>query len=224
MLLPFACAVLITQRMSEIILFDYWRSSASYRVRIVLNLKNVPNTRVPTSLLDNAQKAPDYVARNPQGFVPMLSIHGHDLTQSLAIIDYLDAQYPDPAMVSSNPAERAKTLAQALIIAADIHPIDNLRVLRYLKDEMGQSQEAVDQWYRHWIIEGFTALEAMAPEDGLFGGDLPNLADVCLVPQMANARRVDTPLNAFPKLLRMDAALTALPAFVAAHPDQVKPA
>jgi len=209
--------------MSEIILFDYWRSSASYRVRIALNLKNVPYTRAPTSLLDNAQRAPDYVARNPQGFVPMLSIDGHDLTQSLAIIDYLDAQYPDPAMVSSNPADRAKTLAQALIIAADIHPIDNLRVLRYLKDQMGQSQEAVDQWYRHWIIEGFTALEAMAPDDGLFGGDLPNLADVCLVPQMANARRVDTPLDAFPKLLRMDAALTALPAFAAAHPDQVKP-
>jgi maleylacetoacetate isomerase len=209
--------------MSEIILFDYWRSSASYRVRIVLNLKNVPYTRVPISLLDNAQRAPDYVARNPQGFVPMLSIDGHDLTQSLAIIDYLDAQYPDPAMVSSNPADRSKTLAQALIIAADIHPIDNLRVLRYLKDQMGQSQEAVDQYYRHWIIEGFTALEAMAPEDGLFGGDLPNLADVCLVPQMANARRVDTPMDAFPKLLRMDAALTALPAFAAAHPDQVKP-
>ena len=209
--------------MSEIILFDYWRSSASYRVRIVLNLKNVPYTRVPISLLDNAQRAPDYVARNPQGLVPMLSIHGHDLTQSLAIIDYLDAQYPDPAMVSSNPADRAKTLAQALIIAADIHPIDNLRVLRYLKEQMGQSQEAVDQYYRHWIIEGFTALEAMAPEDGVFGGDLPNLADVCLVPQMANARRVDTPLHAFPKLLRMDAALSALPAFAAAHPDHVKP-
>ena len=209
--------------MSEIILFDYWRSSASYRVRIVLNLKNVPYTPVPISLLDNAQRAPDYVARNPQGFVPMLSIDGHDLTQSLAIIDYLDAQYPDPAMVSSNPADRAKTLAQALIIAADIHPIDNLRVLRYLKDQMGQSQEAVDQYYRHWIIEGFTALEAMAPEDGLFGGDLPNLADVCLVPQMANARRLATPMDAFPKLLRMDAALTALPAFAAAHPDQVKP-
>jgi len=223
MLLPFAYAMLVTQRMSEIFLFDYWRSSASYRVRIVLNLKNVPYTRVPISLLENAQRAPDYVARNPQGFVPMLSIDGHDLTQSLAIIDYLDAQYPDPAMVSSNPADRAKTLAQALIIAADIHPIDNLRVLRYLKEQMGQSQEAVDQYYRHWIIEGFTALEAMAPEDGLFGGDLPNLADVCLVPQMANARRVDTPMDAFPKLLRMDAALTALPAFAAAHPDQVKP-
>lgn len=223
MLLPFAPVMLIACSMKDIILFDYWRSSASYRVRIVLNLKNVPYTSVPTSLLENEQKAPDYVARNPQGFVPMLSIDGHDLTQSLAIIDYLDAQYPDPAMVSSNPADRAKTLAQALIIAADIHPIDNLRVLRYLKDQMGQSQEAVDQWYRHWILEGFTALEAMAPDDGLFGGDLPNLADVCLVPQMANARRVDTPLEAFPKLLRMDAALTALPAFIAAHPDQVKP-
>ena len=209
--------------MNAITLFDYWRSSASYRVRIVLNLKNVSYTRVPTSLLDNAQKAPAYVARNPQGFVPMLSIDGHDLTQSLAIIDYLDAKYPEPAMLSFNPADRAKTLAQALIIAADIHPIDNLRVLRYLKDEMGQSQEAVDSWYRHWIVEGFTALENMAPDYGLFGGDMPNLADVCLVPQMANARRVDTPLDQFPKLSRIDAALTALPAFIAAHPDQVKP-
>ena len=223
MLLPFARAMLIAVTMKDIILFDYWRSSASYRVRIVLNLKKVPFTRVPTSLLDNEQTAANYVARNPQGFVPMLSIDGHDLTQSLAIIDYLDANYPDPSMVSSNPADRAKTLAQALIIAADIHPIDNLRVLRYLKDQMGQSQEAVDQWYRHWILEGFAALEALAPDDGLFGGDQPNLADVCLVPQMANARRVDTPMDAFPKLVRMDAALTALPAFVAAHPDQVKP-
>ena len=223
MLLPFADLMLIALIMKEIILFDYWRSSASYRVRIVLNLKNVRYTRVPTSLLDNAQKAPDYVARNPQGFVPMLSIDGHDLTQSLAIIDYLDANYPDPAMVSSNPADRSRTLAQALVIAADIHPIDNLRVLRYLKEQMGQSQDAVDQWYRHWIVEGLTALEAMAPEDGLFGGDLPNLADVCLVPQMANARRVDTPFDQFPRLMRIDAALTALPAFVAAHPDQVKP-
>jgi maleylacetoacetate isomerase len=223
MLLPFASAMLIASAMKDIILFDYWRSSASYRVRIVLNLKNVSYTSVPTSLLENEQKAPDYVARNPQGFVPMLSIDGHDLTQSLAIIDYLDAQFPDPAMVSSNPADRAKTLAQALIIAADIHPIDNLRVLRYLKEQMEQSQEAVDQWYRHWICEGFAALEAMAPDDGLFGGDLPNLADVCLVPQMANARRLDTPLDQFPKLVRIDAALTALPAFAAAHPDQVKP-
>jgi maleylacetoacetate isomerase len=209
--------------MTEIILFDYWRSSASYRVRIALNLKGVSYTSVPTSLVESQHRAPEFVARNPQGFVPMLSIDGHDLTQSLAIIDYLDAHYPDPAMVSSNPADRAKTLAQALLIAADIHPVNNLRILKYLKDELGQSQEAIDTWYRHWIIEGFTALEAMAPADGLFGGDLPNLADVCLVPQMANARRFATPLDAFPRLVRIDAALTQMPAFIAAHPDAVNP-
>lgn len=209
--------------MNEIILFDYWRSSASYRVRIALNLKGVTYHSVPTSLIEGQHKASEYVARNPQGFVPMLSIDGHDLTQSLAIIDYLDANYPDPAMVSSNPADRAKTLAQALLIAADIHPINNLRVLRYLKDQMGKDQTAIDNWYRHWIVEGFAALEAMAPADGLFGGDLPNLADVCLVPQMSNARRFETPLAAFPKLVRIDAALTAMPAFKAAHPDVVNP-
>lgn len=209
--------------MNDIILYDYWRSSASYRVRIALNLKGVAYKTVPTSLLAGDHKEADYVARNPQGFVPMLSIDGHDLTQSLAIIDYLDANYPDPAMVSSNPAMRAKTLAQALVIAADIHPVNNLRVLRYLKDVLGHDQAEIDEWYRHWIVEGLTALEAMAPEDGLFGGDLPNLADVCLVPQMANARRFDTPLAAFPNLLRIDAALTEMPAFKAAHPDAVNP-
>jgi maleylacetoacetate isomerase len=209
--------------MNEIILYDYWRSSASYRVRIVLNLKGVAYKTVPTSLLKGDHKNPDYVARNPQGFVPMLSIDGHDLTQSLAIIDYLDANYHDPKMVSSEPAMRAKTLAQAMIIAADIHPINNLRVLKYLKDKLGHEQAVIDDWYRHWIVEGLTALEEMAPEDGLFGSDLPNLADVCLVPQMANARRFDTPLEAFPKLLRIDTALTEMPAFRAAHPDAVNP-
>ncbi|MEN9391679.1 MAG: maleylacetoacetate isomerase [Pseudomonadota bacterium] len=210
--------------MTETLLFDYWRSSASYRVRIALNLKGVDYQSVPTDLLAASHKAADYVARNPQGFVPMLSIDGHDLTQSLAIIDYLDANYPDPPMVSSDPAKRAKTLAQALVIAADIHPVNNLRILGYLKSEFGADDAAVAKWYRHWIVEGFAALEAMAPEQGLFGGDLPNLADVCLVPQMANARRFDTPLDAFPKLVRIDAALQALPAFAKAAPDAVKPA
>lgn len=210
--------------MTETLLFDYWRSSASYRVRIALNLKGVDYQAVPTDLLAASHKAADYVARNPQGFVPMLSIDGHDLTQSLAIIDYLDANYPDPPMVSSDPATRAKTLAQALVIAADIHPVNNLRILGYLKSEFGADDAAVAKWYRHWILEGFAALEAMAPEQGLFGGDLPNLADVCLVPQMANARRFDTPLDAFPKLVRIDAALQALPAFAKAAPDAVKPA
>lgn len=210
--------------MTETLLFDYWRSSASYRVRIALNLKGVDYQAVPTDLLAASHKAADYVARNPQGFVPMLSIDGHDLTQSLAIIDYLDANYPDPPMVSSDPATRAKTLAQALVIAADIHPVNNLRILGYLKSQFGADDAAVAKWYRHWIVEGFAALEAMAPEQGLFGGDLPNLADVCLVPQMANARRFDTPLDAFPKLVRIDAALQALPAFAKAAPDAVKPA
>jgi maleylacetoacetate isomerase len=209
--------------MTETLLFDYWRSSASYRVRIVLNLKGVDYQSVPTDLLAASHKAADYVARNPQGFVPMLSIDGHDLTQSLAIIDYLDANYSDPPMVSSDPATRAKTLAQALVIAADIHPVNNLRILGYLKSEFGADDAAIAKWYRHWIVEGFAALEAMAPEQGLFGGDLPNLADVCLVPQMANARRFDTPLDAFPKLVRIDAALQALPAFAKAAPDAVKP-
>ncbi len=210
--------------MNEIKLYDYWRSSACYRVRIVLNLKGVSYTTVPTSLLDGAHKQSEYVARSPQGFVPMLHIDGHDLTQSMAIIDYLDANYHEPKMVSGDPVMRSKTLAQALVIAADIHPVNNLRVLKYLKEKLGQEQAAIDEWYRHWIVEGFTALEAMAPEDGLFGSDLPNLADVCLVPQMANARRFDTPLQAFPKLVRIDAVLTELPAFKAAHPDVVKPA
>lgn len=210
--------------MNEIILYDYWRSSASYRVRIVLNLKGVAYKTVPTSLLEGDHKAADYVARNPQGFVPMLQIDGHDLTQSLAIIDYLDVNYHNPKMVSSEPAMRAQTLAQAMVIAADIHPINNLRVLKYLKDVLGHDQGVIDDWYRHWIVEGFTALEAMAPEDGLFGSDLPNLADVCLVPQMANARRFDTPLEAFPRLVRIDSVLTEMPAFKAAHPDMVKPA
>jgi len=210
--------------MTDIILYDYWRSSASYRVRIALNLKGVAYTSVNTSLLDGDQKDPAYVARNPQGFVPMLCIDGHDLTQSLAIIDYLDAQYADPPMVSRDPFERATTLAQAMIIAADIHPVNNLRILKYLKDELGQSPESVDIWYRHWITEGFAALEAMAPATGLFGVDQPNLADVCLVPQMANARRFETNLSAFPKLVRIDAACNEQEAFRKAAPEAVKPA
>jgi len=209
--------------MSDVILYDYFRSSASYRVRITLNLKGITYKAVSTSLLDGAHKADDYVARNPQGFVPMLSIDGHDLIQSLAIIDYLDVKYPEPAMVPADPAQRAKTLAQALVIAADMHPVNNLRILKYLKGELGQEQEIVDDWYRHWIVEGFTALEAMAPGDGLFGGMQANLADICLVPQMYNARRFGTPLEAFPKLVRIDTALNEIDAFQKAHPDAVKP-
>lgn len=209
--------------MSQVVLFDYWRSSASYRVRIALNLKGIPYQAVPTDLVADAQKAADYVARNPQGFVPMLCVDGHDLTQSLAIIDYLDATHPEPRLLPIDPAARAATLARAMIIIADIHPLNNLRMLRYLKSEMGQDQAAIDEWYRHWVAEGFAALEVLAPDDGLFGGEMPDLTDVCLVPQMANARRFDLDLTPYPRLVRIDAALQAIPAFAAAHPDKVKP-
>lgn len=209
--------------MNDTLLYDYYRSSASYRVRIALNLKDVPYTAVHTSLLSGEHKSPEYMRRNPQGFVPMLSADGHDITQSLAIIEYLDATYPDPAFLPADPAGRAKARAEAYIIAMDIHPVNNLRVLRYLRDVLGQEQAAVDTWYRHWITQGFTALEAMAPEDGLFGRDMPGIADICLVPQMYNARRLETPLHAFPRLVRIDAALCAIPAFAAAHPDAVNP-
>lgn len=210
--------------MSDIILFDYWRSSASYRVRIALNLKGVAYQAVPTDLLTRQQKAPDYVARNPQGLVPMLHIDGHDLSQSLAIIDYLDATRPEPRLIPADRAARAAMLARAMIIIADIHPVNNLRMLHYLKNEMGQDQDAIDSWYRHWIAEGFVALEALAPESGLFGGDVPDLTDVCLVPQVANARRFDLDMTPYPRLSRIDAQLQDIPAFAAAHPERVKPA
>ena len=207
----------------DLILYDYFRSSASYRVRIALNLKNLPYTAVDTSLLEGAHQTSEHRARNPQGFVPTLVTGDAMLNQSLAIIDWLDAKYPTPRLIPADAEARTAVLAKALIIIADIHPINNLRVLKYLKAEWGASQEQVDQWYRHWIVEGFTALEVMAPESGLFGGDAPNLVDVCLVPQMYNARRFATPLDAFPKLVRIDAALTALDAFAKAAPEAVQP-
>ncbi len=208
--------------MSGVTLFDYFRSSASYRVRIALNLKAIAYERVDISLLDGDQRTPANLARNPQGFVPTLEIDGHQLTQSLAIIDYLDAKYPEPRLVPQDPAARARTLAQALVISADIHPIDNLRVLNYLKDVLGVDQAGRDAWYRHWVAEGFRALEAMAADAGTFlGGDRPGLADICLVPQMFNARRFSLPLDDYPILTRIDATCTALDPFAAAHPDRV---
>ena len=209
--------------MSEAVLYDYWRSSAAYRVRIALHLKGIAYRTVPLDLVEGDQRDPDYLARNPQGLVPALEIDGHFLTQSLAIIDYLDARHKAPPMVPSDPAARSAVLAKALVIAADIHPINNLRVLNYLRGTLGLDDEAVATWYRHWIAEGFAALETGAPESGLFGGAEPDLVDVCLVPQMTNARRFAMPLEAFPRLLRIDAALRELPAYVAAAPEAAKP-
>ena len=204
-------------------LHDYWRSSASYRVRIALAMKQVEYERHDVNLLKREQVAPDNLAVNPQGLVPTLEIDGHVLVQSLAIIDYLDARFPDPRLIPADAFARAMTLQRALVIAADIHPIDNLRVLRRLS-EMGVDQSARDDWYRHWIVKGFTALEAMAGSGAFLGGATPDLSDVCLVPQMYNARRLQTPLEAFPRLVDIDARLTAIDAIAAAHPDQFQPA
>lgn len=210
--------------MSRPVLYEYWRSSASYRVRIALNLKNVDYESRPVNLLDGEQTSEEYRALNPLGLVPMLDIDGHKLTQSLAIINYLDIRYPVPPLIPASAAERAHVVALAMIVACDIHPLNNLSVLKYLKNELGQSQEAVDGWYRHWISERLPALESMAkPRAGKFlFGDAPTGADVLLVPQLYNARRYDVPLDNYPTLLRAEENANNLEAFAAAHPDRQK--
>ena len=209
--------------MSETVLHDFWRSSAAYRVRIVLNLKGVAYTTAPVDLPSGEHERDDYHSLNPQGLVPTLQIDGHVLTQSLAIIDYLDATHPEPPMVSSDPLRRSRTLAQALMIAADIHPVNNLRILNALRTDFGASEEQVRLWIQRWISTGFAALEQSAPEAGLFGGAMPDLADVCLIPQMYNARRFELDLAPYPRLVRIDAAARALDPVARAAPEAVKP-
>jgi maleylacetoacetate isomerase len=205
-----------------VILYDYWRSSAAYRVRIALAVKGIAYDRRDISLLDNEQRSAEHLARNPQGLVPALEADdGRVMTQSLAIIDWLDAHHSEPRLIPTDPDARAAALAQALVIGMDVHPLNNLRVTRRLK-AMGIDDAGRDDWTRHWIAEGFTALEAMAGDAPFLGGEAPGIADIFLVPQMFNARRFDTPLEAYPRLVAIDAAACTLPAFVAAHPDSVK--
>jgi maleylacetoacetate isomerase len=205
------------------LLHDYFRSSAAYRVRIALNLKGVAYERRDVMLLENQQRSPEHLALNPQGFVPALEVDGKVLTQSLAIIDWLDARHPEPRLIPADPDARAAALAQALVVAADIHPLNNLRVMRWLKHALDAEDGKRDEWTRHWIAEGFAALEAMAGDGPFLGGEAPNIGDVFLVPQMFNARRFGTPLDAYPKLVRADAAAQEIQAFAAAHPDRVAP-
>ena len=208
--------------MSRIVLYDYYRSSACYRVRIALNLKGVDYEKRPVNLVESEQQGAEYRELNPQGLVPMLEIDGHRLTQSLAIINYLDLRFPNQPLIPALAAERAHVVAMAMTVACDIHPLNNLRVLKYLKNELGQPQEEVDRWYAHWIREGLPGLEAMAaPRSGKFlFGDAPTGADVCLIPQLYNARRFDVPLYDFPTLLRAEENANKLEAFAAAHPDR----
>jgi maleylpyruvate isomerase len=200
------------------ILHGYWRSSASYRVRIALNWKGIEADPHAVDVRIGGHHAPDYLALNPQGLVPCLVDGPLVLSQSLAIIEYLEEIQPDPPLLPAKPADRAKVKAAALAIACDIHPLNNPRIMNYLRGEMGQPQDAIDAWIKHWIAEGFGPLEAMAGAPYLCG-DAVTMADLCLVPQLYNARRFGVDLTPYPKLTAIEANLLTLPAFDKTRPE-----
>ena len=203
-------------------LYTYFRSSAAYRVRIALNVKGLSAEMVPIHLQKEGglNKKPEYRAVNPQMRVPTLRLDsGELLTQSLAIIEYLDDVHRDPPLLPRDPVERAKVRALAQLIACDIHPLNNVSPLRYLKNELGQDQAKIDRWYHHWVLEGFDAMEAMVRGAPYAFGSAVTLADICLVPQVYNARRLKVPLDRFSKLVAIDAACAKLAAFERARPE-----
>ncbi|WP_323032649.1 maleylacetoacetate isomerase [Paracoccus sp. (in: a-proteobacteria)] len=210
---------------AELTLYSYWRSSAAYRVRIGLNLKGLAYTLAPVHLLREGgqQHAPDYAALNPQQLVPALRDGERVLTQSLAILEYLEETRPQAPLLPADAAGRARVRALAQLVACDIHPLNNLRVLQFFDRQWNVPQPERDDWVLHWMREGFTAMEAMlaaSPDTGRYcHGDTPGLADCCLLPQLYNARRFKLDLDAFPTLLRIEAACLQLPAFDAARPE-----
>jgi maleylacetoacetate isomerase len=206
-------------------LYTFFRSSASYRVRIALNLKGLSYEQVPVHLRRGGgeQLQSAYRSINPQALVPTLDDRGGILTQSLAIIEYLEETHPLPPLLPKDPVDRALVRSMALLVACEIHPIQNLRVLNYLKNEYQKNDEQVNQWAQHWIDLGLDALEQMIsrePNPGKFCfGSTPTLADICLVPQLGNARRYGCNLSQYPKILSVEDACLALPAFVNATPE-----
>ena len=203
-------------------LYSYFRSSAAYRARIALNLKGLSYETVSVHLVKDGghNRRPEYRAINPQMRVPALVAPGGEiLIQSLAIIEYLDETHPEPPFLPKDPIGRAKVRGLAELIACDIHPLNNTSPLRYLKNQMGQEQSAIDAWYHHWVREGFEALEALLEPGPYACGERVTLADICLVPQVANARRLKVPLEKFPKIVGVDAACLQLPAFDRARPE-----
>ncbi len=207
-------------------LHSYFRSSASYRVRIALNLKGLPYELVPVHLLKNGgeQHTENFRTLNPDALVPVLENDGVALTQSLAIIEYLEETYPTPALLSNKTLDRAWQRSLALMIACDIHPINNLRILQYLTNVLGVSEEDKNTWYRHWCEQGLASVEKMLSEDKRVGrfcyGDAPSLADCFLIPQIANAKRLQCDLTAMPILLRINDACLKLEPFIHASPAQ----
>ena len=203
-------------------LYTYFRSSAAYRVRIALNLKNLTSEMIPIHLQKEGglNKKPEYRAVNPQMRLPALTLDTGDvLIQSLAIIEYLDEIHPQPPLLPRDPVARAKARALAQVIACDIHPLNNVGPLRYLKNQLGHDQAKIDAWYHHWIIEGFDAVETMIQPAPYLCGSEVTLADICLVPQVYNARRLTVPLERFPKIVAADAACAKLAAFDKARPE-----
>ncbi|WP_171236207.1 maleylacetoacetate isomerase [Ruegeria sp. HKCCA6837] len=211
--------------MSEVVLFDYWRSSASYRVRIALNLAGIDYDSVVVDLVGGEHKSAEHLLRNPQGFVPVLEIDGLRLTQSLAILEYLD-QTRGLGLLPSDPVQKAKAQALAYAIAVDIHPVCNLSVARHATSLSNDADDMPGDWMRHFIRPGLQAFETML---GKFEqapycvGSQPSLADLCLIPQLYNARRWQVDLSDMPRVLEVETACASHPAFVAAHPDAHAP-
>ncbi len=203
-------------------LYSYFRSSAAYRVRIALNLKGLPYDMVSIHLTKDGgrQRTPEFRTINPQMRVPALELSGGEvLTQSLAIIEYLDEIQPKPPLLPDGALERAKVRAVAQMVACDIHPLNNLVALQYLKRDLKHEQPEIDAWYRHWVTEGFTAIESMIAPGPYACGARVTLADLCLVPQVFNARRFKVALDDFPKIAAVDAACLKLDAFDKARPE-----
>ncbi|MCJ7557006.1 MAG: maleylacetoacetate isomerase [Gammaproteobacteria bacterium] len=206
-------------------LFTYFRSSAAYRVRIALNLKGLAYESVPRDFMKNGgeHRLPEFLALNPQGLIPVLEDGQTVVSQSLAIMEYLDETHPQVPLLPAGPAARAQVRAMCQLIACDVHPLNNLRVLQYLKTRMGQNEISVATWYRHWIGEGFAALETLVQRHSNSGevcfGDRISMADACLVPQIYNARRFDTDLAPYPGLCGVSAKLESLLPFKQAAPE-----
>lgn len=207
------------------VLYDYWRSSASYRVRIALHLADEPFERMAVDLLEGDHRAPDHLARNPQGLVPVLDIEGHRFTQSLAILDYLNDTRA-LGLLPENPARRAKVRALAQSIAVDLHPVCNLSIVRHATSGAEDKPVTTQAWMQHFIRPGLAAFDTLLEgfeQAPYCCGDTPTLADLCLMPQLYNAHRWGADLSHLPRLKAIETACAAHPAFAAAHPDQVRP-